>query len=136
MCVCLTTELWKALQSGHKCISPTETLYFLHYIKFVTFTAAPISIMPLSRYDGAVFTINCPTTGSPATTVEWAKDSTQLKNDDTYQIVQELEDGTTATYNNLLLVSGEPDEVIGTYSCSASNEIVPTKVTVTQAFSG
>ncbi len=84
---------------------------------------APVTITSLTRHGGDVFTINCLTTGSPATTVEWLKFSTPLGNDDTYQLTQELVERTSGVYNNLLIVRGTPDEVIGLYTCTVENSI-------------
>lgn len=80
-------------------------------------------ITSLARFGGDQFIINCLTTGSPATTVDWVKHSTPLQNDATYQLTQELVDGRTATYNNLLTVRGTPNEVIGPYTCTIQNSV-------------
>ena len=41
-----------------------------------------------------------------------------LSDTDTYQI---LRDGSTATYDNFLIIDATPDELVGTYACSVLN---------------
>ena len=40
-----------------------------------------------------------------------------------YEMIQTLKDGVTATYENILVVSGTPSALLGVYSCSILNEI-------------
>ena len=40
-----------------------------------------------------------------------------------YEMTQTLQDGVTATYKNILVVSGTPSALLGVYSCSILNEI-------------
>ena len=69
------------------------------------------------------FTLNCTSTGSPATTVTWRKDGTVLGSGGQYEMTQRLQDGATATYENIMVVGGTPSVLLGVYSCSILNEI-------------
>ncbi len=64
------------------------------------------------------FTLNCTSTGSPATTVIWTKDGEALSDYETSQI---LRDGMTATYDTFLSIQNTPDFLIGTYTCRVLN---------------
>ncbi len=70
-----------------------------------------------------MFTLNCITTGSPATTVTWTKDGTVLAASSSYRMSQSLLNGVTATYYNYLEVLSGPYSVVGSYSCEVSNTI-------------
>ena len=50
-------------------------------------------------------------------TVVWTKDGSTLPNDLVYTTTQTLRDGTTASYDNLLEVSGHYSAIVGVYSC-------------------
>lgn len=50
-------------------------------------------------------------------TVVWTKDGSTLPNDLVYTPTQTLRDGTTASYDNLLEVSGRYSAIGGMYSC-------------------
>jgi hypothetical protein len=65
----------------------------------------------------ASLALNCTSTGSPAANVIWRKDGASLFNNTTYEATEVLRDGITATYDNLLYVSGSPSELVGRYSC-------------------
>ena len=69
------------------------------------------------------FTLNCTSTGSPASAVMWSKDGTLLHITDSYQTTQIMADGGSATYYNLLTVNSEPQDLLGTYGCSVLNTI-------------
>lgn len=66
----------------------------------------------------SVFTLNCTSTDSPATTVIWTKDGEVLSNYATYQIMR---DGSSAAYDTLLDIQANVDDIIGTYTCSVLN---------------
>lgn len=85
--------------------------------------SAPIVIGSLERRDASIFTLVCATSGSPPTTVTWVKDGDTLVNDRMFQITQELRDGTTSLYDNVLRVDGRPDAVTGTYTCTVDNDL-------------
>lgn len=69
-----------------------------------------------------MFTLNCTSVGSPATNVTWTKDGEIVVND-TFEVIQILQDGVTAMYSNLLKVYSEPSDVIGVYTCSVDNSV-------------
>ena len=50
-------------------------------------------------------------------TVVWTKDGRALPSDLSYTTNQMLRDGTSATYVNLLMVSGHYAELAGIYGC-------------------
>ena len=65
-----------------------------------------------------MFTLTCVSTGGPATTVTWTRDGAILSNDANYVFAKTVTDQLTATYNNVLTVTGrEP----GNYTCSVAN---------------
>ena len=66
------------------------------------------------------FTLNCTSTDSPATTVIWTKDG-ELLSDYSYLMHQILRDGVTSTYENLIDIDADLDELVGMYSCSILN---------------
>lgn len=69
--------------------------------------------------NSSMFTLNCTSTDSPATTVIWTKNGIVLSDAISYQI---LRDGLTATYDTLLgIQADEPDGLMGTYACSVVN---------------
>ena len=68
--------------------------------------------------DPPVFTLNCVSTGGPATTVTWTQDGAILSNDANHAFTKTVTDQLTATYSNVLTVTGrEP----GSYTCSVAN---------------
>lgn len=79
----------------------------------------------------SVFTLNCTSTGSPATAVTWTKDGVVVVESTTYLMRQILHSGTTATYFNLLEVNAGPYFVTGDYSCEVSNLLGSTRRNVT-----
>ena len=82
-----------------------------------------ITSLDINSDSRSPFTLNCTSSGSPATTVTWTKDGVVLRASGTYQMTQVLQDGVTATYSNLLVVRAGPYAVIGDYSCEVSNSI-------------
>ena len=83
----------------------------------------PISVLPevsslqLGVSSNSPLALNCSSTGSPASTVVWTKDGSTLPNYLVHATTQILRDGTTASYDNLLEVSGSYSAIIGVYSC-------------------
>ena len=51
----------------------------------------------------------------------WTKDGEAVAANDTFEVIQILQDGATATYSNLLKVYSEPSDVVGVYTCSVDN---------------
>ena len=80
-----------------------------------------ITSLDVISYPSPLFTLNCTSSGSPATTVTWTKDGVLLAQSNTYRMTQILYSGTTATYFNLLEVNAGPYAVTGYYSCEVSN---------------
>lgn len=86
-------------------------------------TIAPVRITSMEESAGAVFTLNCTSAGSPATNVIWTKDGEAVAANDTFEVVQILQDGVAATYSNLLRVYTQPSDVVGVYTCSVNNSV-------------
>ena len=82
---------------------------------------APLSISALEKVSQDPLTFNCITTGLPATTVFWLRETTVLVADDTYSLSQALQDGTTSTYDNFLTISDDLQLTQGLYRCIAFN---------------
>ena len=69
----------------------------------------------------SVFTLNCTSTDSPATTVIWTKGGEVLSEDAVYQILRDRE---TSTYDNFLVINNStPDELVDIYTCSVLNSV-------------
>ena len=62
------------------------------------------------------FRLGCISTGGPATTVTWSRDSETLSQ----ETESVLNDATTAQYTHTLTVTGKLE---GLYACSVANEI-------------
>lgn len=80
--------------------------------------APTISSLAVANLNSSVFTLNCTSTDSPATTVVLTEDSELLSD---YALYQILRDGVSATYDNLVEINADLDGLIGTYSCSVLN---------------
>ena len=61
------------------------------------------------------FTLTCTSTGGPATTVTWTRDSEKVSG----ERVTVLEDAVTAQYTHTLTVTGKMG---GVYQCTVANE--------------
>lgn len=72
---------------------------------------------------GSLFTLNCISSGSPASSVTWMKDGELLSESGTYRMSKLLQNGITSTYYNLLEVNSGPYAVTGEYSCKVSNPL-------------
>ena len=81
-----------------------------------------VSLDP-SPIDESAFTLNCTSTSSPATTVIWSKNSRLLTTNETYQMTQILQDGSSSTYDNLLTILSSPTDLLGTYRCTVVNSL-------------
>ena len=64
------------------------------------------------------FTLTCISTGGPATTVTWTRDSETAVGTQRSAVV----DGVTAQYNHTLTVTGR---LPGVYTCTVDNEVSP-----------
>ena len=65
--------------------------------------------------DSPQFTLTCISTGGPATTVTWTRDSTTTVTEGTETV---LDDPVTAQYTHTLTVTGRWP---GTYTCTVAN---------------
>ena len=66
-------------------------------------------------YDSDQLTLTCISTGGPATTVSWTRDSTTVITEGTETV---LNDAVTARYTHTLTVTGNQP---GLYKCTVSN---------------
>ena len=67
-------------------------------------------------------TFICTSTGGPATTVTWRRDSSPLVVDGvTYRQTQTVTDATTATYQNVLTIAQSVTNIYGVYRCIVGN---------------
>ena len=83
-----------------------------------------VSLQECSTFSSA-FVINCTSDGSPPTNVTWYKNEEVLEGSDAYQMVQILTNAATATFDNLLVVYTDPENVLGAYFCFIENSISP-----------
>ena len=94
-------------------------VYFIMSTLLHVGTPSVASLRVMDSGNTSVFTLNCISMDSPATTVIWTKDGEVLSGYVTYQI---LRDGRTATYDSFLNIeAATPDELIGTYTCRVLN---------------
>ena len=68
--------------------------------------------------DPPVFTLTCTSTGGPATTVFWTRDSDTVTANNGHIITSRVTNTETATYVHTLRVTGRQ---VGSYRCSVSN---------------
>ena len=94
---------------------------------------ASVSVISLQRAMeySPNFSLNCTSTGSPATTVTWRRDGMVLSRGGQYEMTQILLNGATATYVNILVVSGTPSSLRGVYSCDIWNGIGTATMNIT-----
>ena len=78
---------------------------------------------PVTSDDTPYFTFTCISTGGPATTVTWTRDSDIITDGATQTM---LDDRVTAQYTHTLTVSGRP--IGGVYLCNVSNSKPSTAV--------
>ena len=85
----------------------------------------PVVQMPTASSLGLYphFTLNCSSSGSAATEVEWTLDNQPVDlSRQIYNSIQLLRDGSTSTYDNILVVSiSDVNEYSGKYGCSVRN---------------
>ena len=71
-----------------------------------------------------VHTFSCVTQGSPPTQVTWERDGVEIYwNNTFYQFGQAVVDRATSVYNNTLTVKSITEDVVGEYSCTATNSL-------------
>ena len=101
------------------------SLTFLFVVKNFPFSGVveitgplQFSLQTTPTADPPVFTLTCVSTGGPATTVTWTRNGAILSNDANHVFTKTVTDQLTATYSNVLTVTGrEP----GSYQCSVAN---------------
>ena len=76
-------------------------------------------LFTLVSEDPVSFTLNCRTTGGPATEVTWFKDNVPVPEDSDHVRDQVVVNGETAEYNNTLTVNGLES---GLYRCRVNND--------------
>ena len=81
-----------------------------------------LQISTIRKVPSPSIVINCSTTGLPPTSILWTRGSTQLVNNQVYQLSQLLSDRATSTYSNLLTINQTLQGLRGIYLCSASSE--------------
>ena len=68
------------------------------------------------------FTLNCSSSNSAATEILWTEGNQPLNSSEQpYTMVQLVRSGTTSTYDNLLQISTNVNELSGQYGCSIRN---------------
>ena len=99
--------------------TPQSITYTITYIIdiFIPIALPQISSLKLALGTNSPLSLNCTSTGSPALTVVWTKDGIVLPNTSSYTTTQALRNGTTASYDNLLDITGQYSELVGLYSC-------------------
>ena len=77
----------------------------------------------LVSYSHTSQTLNCTSSGGPATNVTWRKDNVIIPlTNSTYQQSQRVADEVTSTYHNLLsITSSNIDDYGGSFSCTVGN---------------
>ncbi len=85
-------------------------------------SATPVVTSLQQTASTSQFTLTCTSTTSPATTVVWTKDGTDLTMDGApYQHSQVVTDRSSSTYKNILTSAEDPDSGFGNYTCTVSN---------------
>ena len=103
----------------------------MHVIYIQIIETAPVSVLSLQETSADDFSLNCSSTGSPPTNITWTKDGETVTMNENFTAIQYLRDGVTARYDNILIISLPPAEVIGTYTCSIHNLVsVPSEETL------
>ena len=79
--------------------------------------------MFLVSYSHTSQTLNCTSSGGPATNVTWRKDNVTIPlTSSIYQQSQRVADEVTSTYHNLLsITSSNIEDHIGSFSCTVEN---------------
>ena len=79
--------------------------------------------MSLVSYSHTSQTLNCTSSGGPATNVTWRKDNVIIPlTSSTYQLSQRVADEATSTYHNLLsITSSNIEDHSGSFSCTVEN---------------
>ena len=70
-----------------------------------------------------IHTLSCVSYNSPPTKVIWERDEKRIIYNNTYQSSQMLMNRITSAYNNTLTINATPEDVIGEYACTVSNDL-------------
>ena len=130
-----TPPLWGATQGHFSWAYFGRLGYRFDEIRGHTFLLPAVPrVTTLEQNTSSSFTaLTCTSTGSPPTTVTWAKDGVTLPANETmYSFTQTLVDRATSTYNNTLTIDASFIYVIGSYSCRVSNSIGTSSVQKTE----
>ena len=93
-----------------------HAIYQLMFSAHLPFYIGNISIADYNVNDSVITFI---TTGGPATTVSWTRDSEMISDNDNNAQVSVLDNSYTGKYTHTLNMSGMA--VLGVYGCSVSN---------------
>ena len=85
-------------------------------LKLLLIIGGSVSISGGVTFDSSQLTLTCISTGGPATTITWTRDSTTV----TQGNMTVLNDPVTAQYTHTLAVTA-----LGTYTCNVSNAKLP-----------
>ena len=77
-----------------------------------------IPVIESLQYDSSTGVLTCTSTGGPVTEVLWERDGMP---ETRFQGSKVITNTVSAAYTNTLLLNGEPEAVVGNYSCSVSN---------------
>ena len=102
------------------------SLFFHIYIGRVEISHMTLTVNSDLNGDSSQFTLTCISTGGPATTVTWTKDSTVTVTEGTLQTV--LNNTMIALYTHTLTVTGRDH---GLYSCTVENTVSSDSATYT-----
>lgn len=117
------------------------TLYVVYQIEhsqllcytdlLLTFTSyvAPVSVSSLEQTPSMTFSLNCSSSGSPATSVVWKRDGNVVTLNISYVATQFLRNSERATFDNTLLVQLSIADILGNYTCVVQNKISPASST-------
>ena len=102
-----------------------NTLIHSHLTLFLLHAVVPVIMsLQINEFSTGYLTLNCTSTGSPATTVIWTLNGTELTIDGTiYHQTQSVIDRRRSTYENLLNVSITTDTTPGIYGCTVTNRL-------------
>ena len=104
-----------------KCIALVMLLRCTHVLTLQSI--APPRVTSFQRTSSTThFTLSCYSTNSPATSVTWVKDDTNLTIDGSlYQLTQTVTYRRGASYTNTLVSTDSLDNVVGSHTCIVSN---------------
>ena len=101
-------------------VSRPLTIVLTHIIVYVNPGRPSVSLV---SYSHTSQTLNCTSSGGPATNVTWRKDNVIIPlTSSTHQQSQRVADEVTSTYHNLLsITSSNIEDHSGNFSCTVKN---------------